>query len=168
MIPIVSIVGRSKAGKTTVMEKLIAELKRRGYRVGTVKHHSHGDFDIDLPGKDSWRHAQAGSDHVVVASPTRLASVRRLSRELSLDEIAAEFSDVDIILTDGFKREDKPKVEVSRQAVSTELLCKPEELIAIVSDQRFVVKVPQFEFEDVAGLADRIERLYLVKAEIVP
>jgi molybdopterin-guanine dinucleotide biosynthesis protein B len=163
MIPVVSIVGHSHAGKTTVMEKLIAELKRRGYRVGTVKHHSHGDFEIDRPGKDSWRHAQAGSDHVVIASPVRLASVRRLSRELTLDEIAAEFSDVDIILTDGFKHENKPKVEVSRQAVSPELLCQPEELIAIVTDQPFPVEVPQFDLEDIAGLTDTIERLYLVR-----
>ncbi len=161
MIPIVSIVGRSGIGKTTVMEKLIAELKRRGYRVGTVKHHSHGDFEMDRPGKDSWRHGQAGSDHVVVASPVRLASIRRLERELSLDEIAAEFSDVDIILAEGYRRGDKPKVEVLRRAISSELLCRPTELIALVADQRFDVDVPQFGLDDAAGLADRIEQLYL-------
>ncbi len=82
------------------MEKLIAELKRRGYRVATIKHDVHG-FEIDQPGKDTWRHAQAGSDHVVIASPTRIAHIRRLNRELTLPEIIATIQDVDIILTEG-------------------------------------------------------------------
>ena len=70
-VAILSIVGKSKSGKTTLVEKIIAELKRRNYRVATIKHHSHPGFEIDHPGKDSWRHAQAGSDHAVVAAPDK-------------------------------------------------------------------------------------------------
>ena len=87
MIPIVSIVGKSDAGKTTLLEKLIPELKRRGYRVATIKHDAH-QFEIDHPGKDSYRHFHAGADWTIIGSPAKLALVRRLERELSLDEIA--------------------------------------------------------------------------------
>ncbi len=150
-----------------MLEKLIAELKRRGYRVATIKHHSHGDFNFDLPGKDTWRHAQAGADQVVIASPTRLAHVRRLEHELSLDEIAASITGVDLILTEGFKRSDKPKIEVSRRARSNDLICRPEELIAIVADQPFDVGVPQFGLDDVAGLVNSLEEKFL-KAPKLP
>ena len=115
-IPILSIIGKSGCGKTTLLEKLIAELKRRGYRVATIKHHSHPGFEIDQPGKDTWRHAQAGSDHVIIAAPDKIASIRRLSRPLTLDEIAAEIREVDIILTEGFtRREACPGGGASRQ-----------------------------------------------------
>lgn len=73
IIPIICVVGRSKSGKTTLLEKLIPELKRRGYRVATIKHHSHPGFEIDVPGKDTWRHAQAGSDHVIISAPDKVA-----------------------------------------------------------------------------------------------
>ena len=114
MIPIVSIVGKSDSGKTTLLEKLIPELKRRGYRVATIKHDAH-QFEIDHPGKDSYRHFHAGSDWTLIGSPAQLASVRRLERELTLDEIAADISGVDIILTEGYKRETKRRIEVSRR-----------------------------------------------------
>jgi len=140
MIPIISVVGKSQVGKTTLLEKLIAELKRRGYRVGTIKHDTHG-FEIDKPGKDSWRHAQAGSDAVLISSPEKVA-----------------MGGVDLVLTEGYKSGDKPKIEVSRQARGQELLCQEEELLALVTDQPFDLDVPQFEHGDVAGLADLIEK----------
>ena len=96
-IPMISVVGKSDTGKTTLLEKLVAELKRRGYRVATVKHDTHG-FDIDQPGKDSWRHAQAGSDVVVISGPDRLALIEKREREMTLDEIADRVSS-SIILT---------------------------------------------------------------------
>lgn len=160
MVPIVSIVGKSETGKTTLLEKLIPELKRRGYRVATVKHDSHG-FDIDRPGKDTWRHAEAGSDNVIISSPRKLAMIKRLEREMTLDEIAAFVTDVDIILTEGYKRGDKPKIEVSRQARSSELLCTKEELVAIVADQPFDLDVPQFALEDAVGIVDVLEERFL-------
>ncbi|MCS7281838.1 MAG: molybdopterin-guanine dinucleotide biosynthesis protein B [Anaerolineae bacterium] len=159
-IPVISIVGRSGVGKTTLMEKLIAELKRRGYRVATIKHDVHG-FEIDRPGKDTWRHAQAGSDHVVLASPNRIVHIRRLDRELTLPEIVAAIQDVDIILTEGYKRGPAPKIEVSRAERSRELLCSPEELVALATDQPYDLDVPQFDLNDAVGLADLIEERFL-------
>ena len=154
-VPVVSVVGRSNVGKTTLLEKLIAELKRRGYRVATIKHDVHG-FDIDRPGKDSWRHAQAGSDVVVIASPDRVATIARTGRELSIDEIVARLPvEVDIVLTEGYKRGDKPKIEVARAACGRELLCGGAELLALATDQAYPeLAVPQYGLGDVTGLVD--------------
>ncbi len=160
MVPVISVVGKSGVGKTTLLEKLIAELKRRGYRVATIKHDTHG-FEIDRPGKDTWRHAQAGSDHVVLASPNRIAHIQRLDRELTLPEIVATIHDADIILTEGYKRGPAPKIEVSRAARSRELLCSPEELVAIATDQPYDLNVPQFDLNDAVGLVDLIEERFL-------
>jgi len=157
MIPIISVVGKSGVGKTTFLEKLIAELKRRGHRVATIKHDVHG-FEIDRPGKDSWRLAQAGSDSVVIASPQRLALIKRLNGEMTLSEIAALLTDVDIILTEGYKRGDAPKIEVSRRERGGELLCTPDELVAIVADQLFDLDVPQFDLDDARGVVGLLER----------
>lgn len=159
--PIISVVGRSDVGKTTLLEKLIPELKRRGYRVATVKHHAHPGFDIDQPGKDTWRHAEAGSDHVVIAAPDKVASIRRVDREPTLDEIAATIRDVDIILTEGYKRAGKPKIEVVRSARSTEVICTAEELIALATDVRLELDVPQYDLDDAAGLVDLIQDRFL-------
>ena len=161
-IPLICVVGRSGAGKTTLLEKLIPELKRRGYRVATIKHHVHPGFEIDQPGKDSWRHAQAGSDHVFLVASDKVASIRCLDRELTLDEIAATIYDVDIILAEGYKWEAKPKIEVLRAARSSELVSPPEYLLAVVSDLASPVgDVPRFELDDVPGLADLIESHFL-------
>jgi len=157
MIPIVSIVGKSDAGKTTLLEKLIAELKRRGYRVATIKHDAH-QFEIDHPGKDSYRHFHAGSDWAVIASAAKLASVRRLERELTLDEIAATIAGVDLILTEGFKREAKCRIEVSRRARTPELISAPSELLAVAADYDLDIGVPAYGLDDAAGLVDLIER----------
>jgi molybdopterin-guanine dinucleotide biosynthesis protein B len=159
-VSIVSVVGKSGSGKTTFLEKLLPELKRRGYRVATVKHDVHG-FDIDQPGKDTWRHAQAGAEAVVISSPRRFALIQRLDEEMPLDEIASYVRGVDIIITEGYKRGDKPKIEISRRAKSTELICAEEELIAVVTDQRFPLDVPHFGLEDVAGVADLLEDKFL-------
>ena len=160
MIPVISIVGKSGAGKTALLEKLIRELKARGYRVATVKHDAHS-FDIDHPGKDTWRHAQAGSDHVVIASPARLARIQRIERELTLPEIAATINDVDLILTEGYKRGPAPKIEVSRAEKGSELLCTRDELVAIAADRSFDMDVPQFGLDDAAGLVDLVVQRFL-------
>jgi len=164
MIPVLSIVGKSDVGKTTLLEKLIRELKARGYRVATIKHDAHS-FELDQPGKDTWRHAQAGSDHVVIASPTRIAHIQRLERELTLPEIVATIHDVDIILTEGYKRGPALKIEVSRAAKGRELLCTRQELVALATDQPFDLDVPQFGLDDARGLVDLIERRFLTKDE---
>ncbi len=157
MTPIVSVVGKSDSGKTTLLEKLIPELKKRGYRIAVIKHHAHGDFEMDRPGKDSWRHAQAGADAVVVASPAKVAQVRRVTDEPSLAQLAAGLPDVDLILTEGFKRAATPKIEVSRQERSTGLICEPAELMAVAADYPLEVDVPWFDLDDVAGIANLLE-----------
>jgi len=166
MTPIVSFVGKSDVGKTTVLEKVVRELKKRGYRVAVVKHDVHG-FDIDRPGKDTWRFAQAGSDVVVISSKNKMAMIKRTDKELSLDQLEEQvISDVDLILTEGYKSADKPKVEISRAQVSKELLCTEEELLALVTDQRFDMDVPHFGLEDTVGLVDLlVEKMLRKKGE---
>lgn len=160
-IPIVCVVGRSDVGKITLLEKLIPALKRRGYRVATIKHHSHPGFDIDQPGKDTWRHAQAGSDHVIIAAPDKVASIRRVTREPTLDELAEALAEVDLILTEGYKRSDKPKIEVIRAALSRTPICAPEELVALVTDVPLELAVPQFGLEEADRLAELLAAQFL-------
>lgn len=156
-IPVICVVGRSKSGKTTLLEKLIHEFKRRGYRVGTIKHHSHPGIEVDRPGKDTWRHAQAGSDHVVIAAPDQVVSIRRVEREPTLKEIAATMHDVDVILAEGYMRTGKLKVEVVRAARGREPLCAADELLALATDVAVPFEIPQFALEDAEGLVDLIE-----------
>lgn len=162
--PVVSVVGRSGVGKTTALEKIISEVKRRGYRVGTIKHDTHG-FDVDRPGKDSWRHARAGSDSVVISGPRRMALIRELEQEMLLDEILPLMGDVDLVMTEGYKRGDRPKIEVTRQERGTELLCQAKELVGIMSDHLVDMPVPQFALDDAAGVVDLLEQLYLQRKE---
>jgi molybdopterin-guanine dinucleotide biosynthesis adapter protein len=162
MIPIISIVGKSDSGKTTLIEKLVPELTRRGYRIATVKHDVHG-FEVDREGKDSWRHKRAGAHTVVISSPEKVALIRDVERDLSLMEIRDKLiRDVDLVLSEGYKRDVQPKVEIFRKERHQELLCaKEDNLIAIVSDQTFNVGVPCFDLEDMKGLSDFIEKEFL-------
>ena len=163
-VPIVSLVGKSGVGKTTVLERLIREMKRRGYRLGTIKHDTHG-FEVDKPGKDSWRHAQAGSDAVAISGPHKMALIRTLDAEMSVEDIAQLMGDVDLVITEGYKRGDKPKIEVTRQERGMELLCRPEELIGIMADYPVDMPVPQFPLDDAVGIVDLLESLYLQSVE---
>jgi hypoxanthine phosphoribosyltransferase len=161
--PVVSVVGHSGVGKTVFLEKLIAELKGRGFRIGTIKHHPH-DFEIDQPGKDSWRHARAGSDIVVLSSPGKVAVVKQLDAEMDIDEIVeAYLADVELVLTEGYKTGPKKKIEVSRRDKGRALVSRPDDLIAIVADQVVDVDVPHFDLDDVAGIADLLELRYLAR-----
>jgi len=162
MIPIISIVGKSDSGKTTLIEKLVPELTRRGYRVATVKHDMHG-FEVDHEGKDSWRHKQAGAHTVVISSPQKVALIRDVEKDLTLDEIRARWiRDVDLILSEGYKRDVQPKIEVFRKEKHKKLLCaKKDNLIAVVSNQKFRVGVPCFGLEDMRELSNFIEKEFL-------
>jgi molybdopterin-guanine dinucleotide biosynthesis protein B len=160
-IPVLSIVGKSKVGKTSLLEKIIPELKSRGYTVATIKSHSHPGFEIDQPGKDTWRHAQAGSDQVVIAAPDKIASIRRLERPLTLDEIVADISGVDIILTEGFKRAGKPALEVVRAELGQTLLCDELQLVAVATDVPLEVSVAQFDLDEIQQIVDLIVELFL-------
>ncbi len=162
MIPIISIVGKSDSGKTTLIEKLVPELTRRGYRIATVKHDIHG-FDVDREGKDSWRHKQAGAHTVVISSPKKVALIRDVEKDLTLAELREKLiQDVDLILSEGYKKDVQPKIEVFRKDKHKELLCtKEDNLIAIVSDKNFDVGVRCFFLDDIKGLADFIEERFL-------
>ncbi|MDO0825891.1 molybdopterin-guanine dinucleotide biosynthesis protein B [Desulfosporosinus nitroreducens] len=162
-IPVISIVGgKSNSGKTTLLVKIIREAKRRGWRVATVKHDVHG-FEMDQPGKDTWRHAQAGADIVAISSPHKIAILESVSEDQPLDAIIARIREVDVIFTEGYKKGNKPKIEVFRSAVHQELLTKPEELIAIASDVSFDNGIPCFGLDDAEGICDLIEKLFGVK-----
>ena len=162
MIPIISIVGKSDSGKTTLIEKLVPELTRRGYRIATVKHDVHG-FEVDQEGKDSWRHKQAGAHTVVISSPNKIALIRDVERDLNLDEIREKLiQDVDLILSEGYKKDVQSKIEIFRKEKYKELLStKEDNLVAIVSNQDFNVGVPCFHLEDMKGLSNFIEKEFL-------
>jgi molybdopterin-guanine dinucleotide biosynthesis protein MobB len=160
-IPAVSIVGASGSGKTTLLEKLVRELKQRGYRLAAIKHHHHRGLQLDEPGKDSWRFAQAGADQVVIAGPDKVTYVRHFDQDPTLEQVTAIIRDVDLILIEGFKQADVPRVEVNRSAPSSKLIFPPGSLVAIVADRRFDVDAPQFDLEDITGLADLIEARFL-------
>lgn len=160
--PVLCLVGRSGAGKTWLMVALVTDLKRRGYRVATIKHVGGHDFDIDHPEKDSWRYAQAGSDAVAVSSPHKLAIIRRTASDTSLEEILAALGpDFDLVLAEGYKVWPGDKVEVHRRELGSDLLCKAEELLAVVTDEPLDVPVPQYGFAATAALADFVEERLL-------
>jgi molybdopterin-guanine dinucleotide biosynthesis protein B len=163
-VPIVSVVGKSDSGKTTFLERLIRALGARGWRVATVKHHVH-EFDIDVPGKDSWRHAHAGAVMTMVSSPAQFASIRRVEREFTLAELAEQAANAgaDILLTEGYKTTAAARIEVSRRARSEELISTPDELVALVTDNPALdlSGVETFGLDDGEAVAALIERTYL-------
>jgi molybdopterin-guanine dinucleotide biosynthesis protein B len=162
MIPIVSIVGKSDSGKTTLIEKIVPELIRRGYRVITVKHDLHG-FEIDKEGKDSWRHKLAGAHGVIISSPQKVALIRDVDKDMSLEELRDSFGgDADLILSEGYKRDVQPKIEVFREEEHEELLCtKEDNLVGIASNRHFDIGVPCLDIDDVKGIVDLIESKFL-------
>lgn len=112
MPPVLSIIGEDKKAMTDLVEALVAELTERGYKVGVVKHHVHDDFEIDIPGKATYRHAKAGARKVAISSPTMFAFISSVDSERNLPDIIDEmFSDMDIVLTEGYKSADTPKLE---------------------------------------------------------
>lgn len=166
--PVVSVVAKSGTGKTTLLEKLIAELKRRGYRVGVVKHDAHR-FDIDHEGKDSWRLTRAGADTMMITSPAKSAMVKLHppEEEPTLEQtVARYFTDVDLVLTEGFKKSVMPKIEVHRREHSPELLCRGAEhdpqLLAVASDTLLELDVPLYDIDDIRGLCDLIVARFLL------
>lgn len=147
--------GKSESGKTTLIEKMIPELKRRGFRVGIVKHAHHG-FDMDRKGKDSYRHRQAGADTVMIASPGQIAMIKDVPGE-SLDLLIPFFDDVDLLITEGFKRDNAPKIEIFRAERHQRPACLEDDtLIAMVSDTPLNVTVPQFSTTDIDAITEFI------------
>ena len=161
-LPVVSFIGKKKSGKTTVLLGVIKELRSRGYRVAAIKHDTHG-FEIDIPDTDSYRFRELGTEVVGISSPWNYVWQVRTPEEPPLGELVRQIREpVDLVITEGFKRQDAPKIEVSRRGRSTELVSTPDELIGITSDQRFPdYPVPQMDLDDFKGLADLIEERIL-------
>ena len=144
----------SNSGKTTLIEKVVRILKTSGLRVAVVKHASAG-FELDKPGKDSWRFQQAGADAVVLVGPGKLALIKNVAEEPSADGLAAMLPDAEIIIHEGFKKSAQNKIEVFRQGVSGDqpLCVNDPSYIALVSDKPFAVSIPQFDINDAEGVA---------------
>ena len=156
MSPIISIVGKSESGKTTLLEGLITKLKQRGYKVAVIKHAAE-DFELDTVNKDSWRFSQAGSEVSAISSAQKLAVIKNLEHDLGPQELSQFIgSDYDLILTEGFKQSSHPKIEVHRKEQGKELLSQPEQLLAIVTDEPLNIAVPQFSRDEVPKIVDLI------------
>jgi molybdopterin-guanine dinucleotide biosynthesis protein B len=152
---VISVVAKSGSGKTTLLEKIIKILKKKNIKIAVIKHDVH-NFEMDKPDKDTWRHSQAGADIIAISSPQKFAMIEKRESELTLEEIIERIKGVDLIITEGYKKENKPKIEVFRRAVQTTLLCEPHELIAIASDVTFDIGVPCYCINDAEGIANEI------------
>ncbi|NJD90624.1 MAG: molybdopterin-guanine dinucleotide biosynthesis protein B [Geobacter sp.] len=167
LLKAISFVAKSGTGKTTLLEKVIGELKKSGWRVGVITHDAHR-FDIAHPGKDSHRLTAAGADTMLISSPEKLALSKQHAAAPPIRElIATYFSDVDIVLTEGFKQGDLPKIEVHRSERSATLICRgvnhDPTLLAIASDAELEVDVPLFDINDAAGIAAFIVTTFLAR-----
>lgn len=162
MPPVIAFVGKPDSGKTTLLEKLIPELRRRGHRIGTIKHHVH-TFEMDKPGKDTWRHKQAGASTVALSSPTGLGIIRDVPEDLTIEELVGRYyGDIDLVITEGYKRLGLPKIEVFRQALHAEPLPDRDETwVAMASDTEGPGDLPCFTLDDVSGLADFLEERFI-------
>jgi molybdopterin-guanine dinucleotide biosynthesis protein MobB len=165
MTPVVSFVGNSGVGKTTFLEKLIREFKSRGYRVAAIKHDAHR-FEIDYPGKDSWRLTQAGSDVTIISSRDKMALIERAEAEHDLTDLVEMVAGrADVVLTEGYRGAAASKIEVSRRAHSHVLTARLDDLIAIVTDQAFDYQVPQFGLDDADHVADFLEARFTLRPQ---
>jgi molybdopterin-guanine dinucleotide biosynthesis protein MobB len=166
-VPAIAFIGRKNSGKTSLVVPLISELTSRGYRVGSVKHHSHDAFGIDVPGKDSFRHREAGSVHSVIASPAHVASIRDLDHELKFDEILETMTDVDVVLVEGYRYGGIPTIEIFRSGSErdVEAAGQLESFVSIgvatdmpsIEEKAAKLQVPCFDINDIKGIADFVE-----------
>ncbi len=157
---VVAFIGRSNSGKTTLIEKLLPEITKRGYRVGTLKH-THHHIDLGDERKDSNRHKKAGAAMVVVASPSIVSMVKSWHNPSFMD-LLDQFTGMDLVIVEGYKTKDLTKIEVHYSGTHKEPLNLPEkEIVAVASDQPDPRSVPQFGLDDITALADFIEAQFL-------
>lgn len=162
--PVVSFIARSGTGKTTLLEKVVVELKTAGVRVGVIKSDAH-KFEIDHEGKDTHRYFTAGADAVLITSPAKMAFIKRHEGSPSVGEVVERFfPDMDLVLVEGWKKSDLPKVEVHRKATGQRLLCRGQEydgnLIAVASDEPLEVDVPILDLNDPAAVASFLRSFF--------
>ena len=153
---VIGVVGWKNNGKTTLVVRLVEPLTAQGLRVSTVKH-AHHSVDLDQPGKDSWRHREAGAAEVVLATARRWALIHELRQEDEppLEELLAKMAAVDLVIVEGFKRFPHPKIEVHRKERGTPLLARDDpSIVAIASDEPLAdLAIPVLDLDDVEGLA---------------
>ena len=152
------VVGWKNAGKTGLMERLVSEITGRGISVSTVKH-AHHRFDVDQPGKDSYRHRVAGATEVLLASRNRFALMHELrdEKEPALSELLKKLAPVDLVLIEGYKRDTHPKVEAHRAETGNPLIAPDDPTVrAIASDTPLDFDRPVFDLDDTRAIADFI------------
>ncbi|MEI6736970.1 MAG: molybdopterin-guanine dinucleotide biosynthesis protein B [Pseudomonadota bacterium] len=166
---LIAIAGYSGSGKTTLIEKVIPCLVMEGYRVSLIKH-AHHEFDVDLPGKDSHRHRLAGAAEVLVTSSQRWALMHELRNEIepTLEQQLKHLAPCDVVIVEGWKHHDMPKIEVHRKLADKPLLFVDDKnVIAIATDEMLATELPQFGLEDAEGVAALIiEHLGLRKSNL--
>jgi len=153
MPSVLALIGKPNCGKTTLLEKLIPALVRKGVRVGTIKHH-HGAIQMDTPGKDTWRHKQAGAQAVLLSSPTGIGFIQDTVADTPVEDLVSHyFQNVDLVIAEGYKWSALPKIEVFRSTVYDEPMQEPgETLIAMVCDARIRPDLPWFMPDDIDAL----------------
>ncbi|MEX0282628.1 MAG: molybdopterin-guanine dinucleotide biosynthesis protein B [Arenibacterium sp.] len=152
------VVGWKNAGKTGLMERLVAEITDRGFTVSTVKH-AHHTFDVDHPGKDSYRHRHAGATEVLLASRNRFALMHELrdEEEPGLETLLTQLAPVDLVLIEGYKRDAHPKVEAHRAETGNPLIAPEDDTVrAVASDSELSLDRPVFDLNDTKAIADFI------------
>ena len=150
------IAGYSGSGKTTLLEKLIPQFTARGLKVSVIKHAHHG-FDIDRPGKDSYRHRAAGASEVLLSCNDRWALMheRRDGSDVTLDDLLARLAPCDLVLVEGFKQEPIPKLEVWRpENGKPPLFPERSDIVAVASNVTLATSLPELALDDVAAIAD--------------
>ncbi|HWK63327.1 MAG TPA: molybdopterin-guanine dinucleotide biosynthesis protein B [Rhizobiaceae bacterium] len=157
---VLGITGWKNSGKTTLTERLVAELTRRGFKISTIKH-AHHSFDIDKEGTDSYRHREAGAAEVAIVSGNRWALMHELrgEQEPRLDDILARLAPCDLVLIEGYKREAHPKIETRRLDAkdTTPLTTGDNNIVAVAADHAICGEaVPVFGLDDISGIADFI------------
>lgn len=166
MPTVLSVVGWHNAGKTTLCVRLIEALKQRGLTVAVIKHSAVG-FEMDRPGTDTYRFAQAGADLLAISSPTALGWIERRATELPLAALLERLPEgIDLVILEGFKREPVLKIEVMRAATGAEPIARPDELLAIVSDDVTDERpAPRFGTQDLPGLLALLESRGLMRPQ---
>lgn len=142
MPPVICVVGKSKKHKSSLMQALIKELVKKGVKVGAIKRHKHGDFEIDIKGKDSWKYAKAGANTVIISSYAKLAMIKNLEKEMEIDEVCDRyFEDSDIVLADGYTKSNKLRIIVADDQKDMEIFRRGCEIIAVVKTEFGVCEV---------------------------
>jgi len=157
-LKVFGITGWKNSGKTHLMERLVKEFKSRNFSVSTIKNAYHG-FDVDQPGKDSFRHRQAGAQEVIVASSKRwvLMHENNDDEKIRLKDLLKKLSKVDLVLVEGFKQERHPKIEVVRQVKDQRLIAENDQtIIALATDTNININKTQLNLNDTIGVADFI------------